>query len=119
MKRKFNVTVDGKTFTVEVEEILDESMNLANRSYKPKAHIMVDPSKTPDISGVISAPLPGLVSKLNVKKGDRVEKKEVLLILEAMKMENEIHSPSTGTIDEVYVKVGDTVNRGEALIKFS
>jgi pyruvate carboxylase subunit B len=119
MKRKFNVTVDGKTYNIEVEEILDENLNKTNLSYKPKAHVKIDSTKTQDVSGLITAPLPGLVSKLNVNKGDRVEKRKVLLILEAMKMENEIHSPSSGTVNEVYVKEGDTVGRGEPLIKIS
>ena len=119
MKRKFNVSVDGKTFTVEVEEILDESLNLNNRAKKQKARVIIDTTKTSEVGGVITAPLPGLVSKLNIKQGDRVEKSKVLLILEAMKMENEIHSPSSGIVTDVYVNVGDSVGRGEPLVKVS
>lgn len=120
MKRRFNVSVDGKTYVVEVEEVLDKKMSKTFSS--PKPNVRIELNETPKNlveSGVVTAPLPGLVSKLNVKKGDRVEKNDMLLVLEAMKMENEIHSPSSGMVNEVYVKVGDTVGRGAPLVNIS
>jgi len=69
--------------------------------------------------GVISAPLPGVVSDLRVSRGDSVDAGDVLLTLEAMKMENEIHAPSGGVVEEVYVGVGDQVGRGAPLVKVS
>jgi biotin carboxyl carrier protein len=110
MKRKFNVTVDGKTYVVEVEEVTGKGhtpspvsptksrMTVRERTRSPR---------TPVKDGLISAPLPGGVSDLRVSRGDSVDAGDVLLILEAMKMENEIHTPSGGVVEEVYVNVGD------------
>lgn len=69
--------------------------------------------------GDVSSPMPGKVVSVKVSVGDKVKKGDVLLIVEAMKMENEIHSPIDGTVSEVYVKEGDQVNPDECLIKIS
>jgi pyruvate carboxylase subunit B len=61
--------------------------------------------------------MPGKVVSLKVSEGDKVKKGDVLLIVEAMKMENEIHSPIDGMVAEVYVKEGDQVNPEECLLK--
>lgn len=124
MKRKFRVTVDNETFLVEVEEIIQES--IASESNIAKA---TQPIKTvrgrfehPESmaeAGVVIAPIPGVVSDLRVSKGDRVEAGSVLLVLEAMKMENEIYSPSDGVVEEIYVEAGQQVSRGERLILIS
>jgi len=122
MKRKFNVTVDGKTFSVEVEEVTRKG-EPSNQVSPPKARVTLQESprstRAPDIEGVISAPLPGVVSKMQVGKGDSVDAGDVLLVLEAMKMENEIHAPSSGVVVDVYVGVGDQVGRGAPLVKVS
>ncbi len=60
----------------------------------------------------------GAVLKLNVKPGDSVMKGQVLLILEAMKMENEIFAPHDGKVTTIHVSVGTSVNAGDALIDF-
>ncbi len=122
MKRKFNVTVDGKTYTVEVEEVTRIGEATSQIS-PPKARMTVRERtvspRAPAEDGVISAPLPGVVSDLRVSRGDSVDVGDVLLILEAMKMENEIHAPSGGVVEEVYVGVGDQVGRGAPLVKVS
>ncbi len=122
MKRKFNVTVDGKTYAVEVEEVTGRG-EAHSRISPPKARMTVRERtmspRAPVEDGVISAPLPGVVSDLRVSRGDSVDAGDVLLILEAMKMENEIHAPSGGVVEEVYVGVGDQVGRGAPLVKVS
>ena len=122
MKRKFNVTVDGKTYAVEVEEVTGKGAALGQVS-PPKARMTVRERsvspRAPMEDGVISAPLPGVVSDLRVSRGDSVDAGDVLLILEAMKMENEIHAPSGGVVEEVYVGVGEQVGRGAPLVKVS
>jgi pyruvate carboxylase subunit B len=60
--------------------------------------------------------MPGKVVSIKVNVGDRVKRGDVLLTVEAMKMENEIHSPIDGTVSEIFVKVGDSVNPDECLI---
>lgn len=65
---------------------------------------------------VIKAPMPGLVRGVNVQVGDAVAARQGLVILEAMKMENELRSPRAGVIKEVRVKAGDTVGQGQVLV---
>lgn len=65
----------------------------------------------------LKAPMPGKILGLSVKEGDKVELGQVALVLEAMKMENEISSTIEGTVSKLYVKVGDVVNAGDALIE--
>lgn len=61
--------------------------------------------------------MPGTVVKLKVKKGDKVNAGDTVVIVEAMKMENEIHSPIDGTVEEIYIKEGDMVNPDEVMIR--
>jgi biotin carboxyl carrier protein len=66
--------------------------------------------------GVIKALMPGRIVRLLVKKNDSVERGQSLLILEAMKMENDIQSPVDGVVDEIFVNSGDTVEAGGQLL---
>ncbi len=67
-------------------------------------------------SGIIKALMPGRISRVLVEKGDEVRRGEGLLVLEAMKMENEIPAPADGIVDEIFVKPGDTVEGGADLL---
>jgi biotin carboxyl carrier protein len=67
--------------------------------------------------GIVRAPLPGVIRKLICKAGDAVEADAPVLVLEAMKMENEIKTPVAGTIAEVFVSEGDSVNTGDDLFR--
>lgn len=67
--------------------------------------------------GRVKAPIPGLISRLNVDIGQTVESGQPLLVLEAMKMENEIRAPRTGIVRQVAVKPGQTVTLGELLLE--
>jgi biotin carboxyl carrier protein len=64
----------------------------------------------------IQAPMPGLVTKVEVEKGTNVEEGAGLVVLEAMKMENQIRAPVKGTVGEVYAREGAAVERGETLL---
>jgi len=68
-------------------------------------------------AGEIYAQIPGLVSQIFVKKGDKVKVSQKLFILEAMKMENEIDSPVSGTIDHIHCKTGDKVEKGNIIME--
>jgi biotin carboxyl carrier protein len=70
-------------------------------------------------SGVVKALMPGRVVRVLVAKGDTVRKGTGLLILEAMKMENEIQAPADGTVDELFVEPGQTVEAGADLVHIS
>ena len=123
--RKFNITVNGNAYEVEVEEIDGgKSTNVAAPKVevpKSAARPAAKPApkkSAPVASGqeVISAPMPGSVWKVEVSEGQEVAAGDVLLILEAMKMENEILAPRAGKVVKVAVSDGTTVNTGEQLI---
>ena len=65
----------------------------------------------------IDAPMGGKVVEIKVKAGDQVKKDDVVLVYEAMKMENEIVAPAAGTLKAVFVQKGGTVNTGDALFE--
>jgi len=68
-------------------------------------------------AGKIQVPIPGLLTRLFVKPGDKVEKGTKLAILEAMKMENEISSPVTGTVTHCHISEGTAVEKGELILE--
>jgi biotin carboxyl carrier protein len=124
MKRKFKVTVDGETFLVEVEEVAEGGPAPRTEVARPQGFnrtvpTRVEPAAGAMKGGIVIAPLPGVVSELRVAEGERVEAGSVLLVLEAMKMENEIYAPVDGVVGEVYVKVGQQVGRGDRLVLVS
>ena len=116
MKKNFRVTVNGKDYEVEVEEIKE---GVVREQHLPKVETVAEVIKeekkeevvvqAPATSGSIkiNSPMPGNIWKIIAKNGDKVEKNQVILILEAMKMENEIVAPEAGTIANILVKEGD------------
>jgi glutaconyl-CoA/methylmalonyl-CoA decarboxylase subunit gamma len=120
--KKFVITVNGQPYDVEVEEVK------AVKNSKPSASQSVSASPvsaksvtapTPSTSGSskINSPMPGSILKINVAKGDTVKKGQSLLILEAMKMENDIKAPADGKVVDVKVSQGDCVTLGQLLIE--
>ena len=121
MGEKRKVTVDGEEFEVDVERDGDAwIVQVGGREFTIKVHGGV-PSEIArrstgrgrrrNRSGTISSSIPGKVVSLHVAVGDRVDDGEVLLVLEAMKMQNEIQAPISGTVTEVNCESGDS---GEA-----
>ena len=121
------VTLNNKVYEVEVDEdsamLIDEYEAKAPVAKEEKpAAATPQPQEQPKSSvsvasgTVVSSPLPGTVVNIKVKEGQSVKKGEVLVIVEAMKMENEIMAPQDGQIKQVAVKVGDKVETGAALI---
>ena len=102
----YEVTVDHQTHLVQVQDEVDILLEKLGMK-----------SDTSIYTGEIHALIPGLVSRLFVKPGDKVEIGQKLLILEAMKMENEIDSPISGTIGNIYIKASDKVKKGELIMK--
>ncbi len=115
MKRKFRVRIDDETFIVEVEEIREE----AGLPQIRPIPVSERPIRTPSSDGLVVAPVPGVVTEVRVKVGDAVKAGAPLLVLEAMKMENEIFAPLDGVVKEVYVEAGARVGRGERLLLIS
>lgn len=120
--RKFNITVNGKTYEVVVEETGVSSAPAAAQEApvqaKPAepAPSAPAPVSVPADGTTISAPMPGTILKVNVEKGASVKKGDVLLVLEAMKMENDIQSPVDGTVVAVQTSKGASVDTGAPLV---
>lgn len=124
MVRTYRVTVNGKTYDVNVEELGGDvapvntapKVSTTTTVTQPTPATETVTSDTTPATGGIEAPMPGKVLKIHVTPGTKVEKGTLLLILEAMKMENEIYAPEAGTVKEVACKEGDSVNTGDTLI---
>ena len=112
--KKFLIKVNGKEYDVEVTEVKQEK----DESAVKQASAEPAPKPVPASEGAIkvTAPMPGTVLKVSVSEGAKVKKCQVLLILEAMKMENEIVSPADGTIASVNISTGARVNAGDILL---
>ena len=118
--RKFNISVNGKKYEVEVEEVGGASAPVsapksAAPAPKPAAPAAAK-AAPPAGSTVVKAPMPGTIVSIKVNAGDTVKKGDVLVILEAMKMENEIMAPQDGKVVAVNTSNGASVNTGDALI---
>ncbi|MCM1507222.1 MAG: biotin/lipoyl-binding protein [Ruminococcus flavefaciens] len=127
---KYKVTLNGKTYEVEVEHgkavLLDEYEALAPApaaATAPAESAPVQSTPAPAPAPVsladgetISAPMPGNIIRVDVKEGDKVTAGQVLVILEAMKMENEIVSSKDGTVAQVVTSKGAVVETGSPLV---
>jgi len=102
----YEVTVDHHTHLVHVQDEVDILLEQFG---------MQDDVSPP--AGEIHAQIPGLVSQIYVKKGDKVKMNQKLFILEAMKMENEIDSPASGIVDHIHCKEGDKVEKGNIIME--
>ena len=116
--RKYNVTVNGTAYEVLVEEV---SGNAAVPSAPPVAVPVpvaapaVPAPAAPGAGEPLNSPMPGTILKVNVAVGQAVKSGEVLMILEAMKMENEIMAPKDGVVASVAVASGASVESGTLL----
>jgi pyruvate carboxylase subunit B len=104
---KFKVVVDGEAFVVEVEPTGSGGMAVATDDAKPAPA---------SVEGGIASNMHGMVLGLKVTQGDAVEEGDVVAVIEAMKMENNIHSPHSGIVREIFVSEGDTVGAGDNLM---
>ena len=118
--RKFNITVNGNVYEVEVEEV--EAGVAAPAAVKaapaaaPKAAAPKAAPKAAAVTGTkVNAPMPGTILEVRCAQGAAIKKGDVLFILEAMKMENEIMAQQDGTVAQVLVSKGASVNTGDTL----
>ena len=123
--KKYNVTVNGVVYEVVVEEV--DAANAAApvapaAPAAPKAAPAAPKAAAPAAAAgsvVVKAPMPGNIIKVNVKAGDSVKKGDILCILEAMKMENEICAPSDGVVASVSVAQGASVQTDDVLVSLN
>ncbi len=128
---RYKVTLNNKVYEVEVEEtsamLVDEYEALAPVAPAPAAPVAAPvaapaPAAAPAAAPVaaaageqVTAPMPGTILKVNVTQGAAVKKGDILVVLEAMKMENEILAPKDGTVAQIAVAKGNTVDTGALL----
>ncbi len=118
---KYIVTLNGKNYEVDVDE-LDEAIvtNITDAAAAPVAApsapaVSNAPAEVSGTGTPVKAPMPGTVLKINVQAGDKVNEGDVIIILEAMKMENEIVAPVSGTLNKLTVQRGAAVATDDIL----
>lgn len=127
MRRKFRVRVGEKTFDVEVEEVT-EAKSMIDTGGPPSASVpsvtspivapRTEPAATYAAEGrFVRAPLPGRVLAVRVRVGDLVKAGDTVLVLESMKMENEIVAPRSGVVRKIHVAEQASVNYGDNLVE--
>ena len=128
---KYKVTLNGRTYEVEVEAgkamLLDEYEAIVPTA-APAAPVAAPvaapapaaaPAAAPAVTAAgesVTAPMPGTILRVNVQNGQAVKEGDLLCVLEAMKMENEIFAPRAGTIAQVVVSKGASVDTGAVLV---
>ena len=118
--KKYRVNVNGTVYDITLE-VLEGEAAKAPAPAAAAAPAPAAPAPAPAAAPVaggqsVDAPMPGNIISVNVKPGQAVKKGDVLLILEAMKMENEIMAPVDGTVASVAVNAGQTVQSGQQLL---
>jgi len=125
--KKFQITFKGQVYELDVEEISTATSGV-KRTIAPTpvlaspivpATIQVPktaPTATPTGAQTVLAPMPGKILGVNVKNGDSIKRGDVICILEAMKMQNEIMATQDGTVSDVRVVVGQNVSTGDVIV---
>ncbi|MGB9199885.1 sodium-extruding oxaloacetate decarboxylase subunit alpha [Methanobacterium sp.] len=101
---EYNVEVDGELFDVKV--VPTGFMEIGSSVKAPSG----------PVEGGVTSSMQGMILKLKVAKNDKVNEGDIVAVLEAMKMENDIHAPNSGTVEEIFIEEGDTVSTGETLM---
>lgn len=113
--KKYIVTVNGKKYEVEVEEVGVSEAVSQNTSPAETRVEEPQPSRPVEGKSTIKAPMPGTILDVKISRGQTIKKGDVLFILEAMKMENEIMSGEDGTVIDIAVSKGISVNTDDVL----
>ena len=127
MLRKFKISIDGTEYLVEMEEIGGVPQPVAPQPVQQAPQVQETPVKeeaapaqpqasAPAGDDAMTSPMPGTILKILVNVGDEVKENQTLMILEAMKMENEIVAGKSGVVQGIHVTAGEMVNPGDALI---
>lgn len=126
--KKFRIKVNNEIYEVEVEEIGHSRAPAPPQAPAQAPLFSTAPppftasnkfSLTPGDAGTVTTPMPGMINDVKVKAGDLVKPGDILVILEAMKMENQIKADIAGTVKEVKVVKGQAVNGGDPLVLIS
>ncbi|AJC94476.1 pyruvate carboxylase subunit B [Campylobacter volucris] len=118
-ENQFTVSVNGNKYHVEVSAGFDKDVNVKSAINVKNSKVEVKPKNIPsDNANAITASMNANVFKILVKAGDVVKEGQVVVILEAMKMEIEINAPKDGELSEIFVNAGDSVSEGQILISY-
>lgn len=112
--KAYKVNVNGNVYEITIE-VIDKADIKAPAAPTAAPAPAAAPVAAPAGAQTIKAPMPGTILKVNVSNGQAVKKGDVLMVLEAMKMENEILAPNDGTVSSVNVNQGATVESGSVL----
>jgi pyruvate/oxaloacetate carboxyltransferase len=112
--RELEVKVDGEVFTVEIN---DPNMTATTQQFRPKKK--KEAIKEIDLSGKLTAPIPGMIVEYKKAVGDKVKPGETVIVLEAMKMMNNLDASIGGVVKEVNYSSGDSVSKGDVLMLIS
>ncbi len=113
----YNVTLEGETATLGEESYPLEVTGLRSQALTGGATKTAAAPVTEAGAGAVPAIMPGQIVRVLVEPGQQVEEGEPVCVLEAMKMENELHAGQSGTVEAVYVKAGDDVEKDQVLIE--
>lgn len=121
---KLKVTVNGKAYDVDVEVAEEErpslgSLILGSHGAPNTPPAPISASVPAVTANAVTAPLAGSVARILVEEGAEIEAGQVLVVLEAMKMETEITAPKAGTVSAIHVAPGDAVQGGQALLELA
>ncbi len=111
--------VNGTSYSVKMKEEIKKSKTptlVLSKSKKPVEPVKVNPGAT---KTKILAPIPGVILSIDIKVGDEIKVGDRLLVLEAMKMENNITSEKEGTVSAIHVKIGQQVLQSELIIELA
>ena len=124
----YKITLNGKAYEIEVEEMSASEAKTASAKAPVSAPaakaapVAAPAAKAPAApvsggAGSVNAPMPGTILRVNKNVGDSVNAGEAVVVLEAMKMENDISSPKAGVVKALFVNKGDTVASGQVLFE--
>ncbi len=119
---KYKVTLNNRVYEVEVEEgsamLVDEYALAAPAPVAPAAPAPVAPAAPAPLAAgeAVKSPMPGNILKINVAQGQSVKEGDTLIVLEAMKMENDVVAPRDGTVAQIVVTKGAVVETGSPLV---
>jgi len=131
--KKLLITVNGKRYEVDVEVVSDEDMAEPQPLYPPQTYSINTPVAQPRVASPaptpraaqgpvdaksLQSPMNGVMLEIPISEGQEVKMKDVLFIMEAMKMKTNVSCPFNAKVKKIHVKVGDTIESGQVLVTF-